>query len=111
MVKTIKLTELRYNELDASFDGLREWIDSDSYTDEERKALKEMLYALDNCERKKTHLLMNITLEGLKALEGEMGNICERLNPRYGSCMIGEWRSMDLLWKKIREELKNSKEK
>ena len=101
----LKLTDFRHYELDASFEGLREWIDDDRCTDEERKALKEMLYALDNCDKKRTHHVMHITLEGLKALEGEMENICERMNPSEGCFTFGEWRSMDLLWVKIRKEI------
>ena len=104
----LKLTPFRYDELDASFEGLREWIDSDHYTDEERKALKEMLYALDNCDEKRTHRVMHITLEGLKALEGEMENICERMTPSHSCFTFGEWRSMNLFWKAIRKKIRDN---
>ena len=104
----LKLTDFRYHELDASFEGLREWIDDDRCTDEERKPLKEMLHAIDNCEPKGKHYVMHITLEGLKALEGQMGDICERMSPSEGSFTFAEWRSMDVLWKAISKKIKDN---
>ena len=104
----LRLTDFRYHELHASFEGIREWIEDDRCTDEERKALKEMLHAIDNCERKRKHYVMHITLEGLKALEGEMENICERLSWTEGYFTFAEWRSMDVLWKAIRKKIKDN---
>lgn len=101
----LKLTELQYDELDYSFEGLREWIDDDSYSDEERKGLKEMLFAFGDCEAKRKHYIINITIDGLEALEGRMNDICERVGTRYGLGLVGVWRSMSKLWDKIGREI------
>ena len=83
----LELTDLQYH-------TLNQWIET--CTDEERKAL-------DDCEKKRTHFIMRISLQGLKALEDRMADILERM---YHSCTFYEWRSMKVLWKALAKRVK-----